>query len=58
VLKRAVTHENRAIDARTHCRYKESGKEEEKSIVGAVDEILSSDKHRGVHHLVGSYAQG
>jgi hypothetical protein len=44
VLQRAVAHENCARDARTHCRYRESGREKEKSSVGALDENVSNDE--------------
>jgi hypothetical protein len=44
VLQHAVAHENCARDTRTHGRYRENGKEREKTSVGALDENMSSDE--------------
>jgi hypothetical protein len=44
VLQHVVAHENCSRDARTHGRYRESGREKEKSSVGALDENVSNDE--------------
>jgi hypothetical protein len=48
VLQCALTHENRARDSRTHNRFRDGGKNNEKGHVGLVDESASSDEEMGV----------